>query len=124
MGVSQNVRKSRKSDFKTFYSQVLQIYYVHFFLCITFTINSMHTQKLNLTFLQNLHIESFFFYLRQNLIFLISPILIFFMHKRICLMIDDDVDKILRIYQAKLIRKNQCSISYSQVINSVLRENF
>ena len=48
----------------------------------------------------------------------------FFMNKRICLMIDDDVDKILRIYQAKLIRKNQCSISYSQVINSVLRENF
>jgi len=39
-------------------------------------------------------------------------------------MIDGDVDKLLRIYQAQLIRKNQRSISYSQVINSVLRENF
>ena len=39
-------------------------------------------------------------------------------------MIDDDVDKTLRIHQAKLIRKNQCSISYSEVINSVLRENY
>lgn len=38
-------------------------------------------------------------------------------------MIENDVDKALRIYQAKLIRKNQCSISYSQVINTLLREN-
>ena len=46
------------------------------------------------------------------------------MNRRICLMIEDDVDKILRIHQAKLIRKNQCSVSYSEVINSVLRENY
>ena len=46
------------------------------------------------------------------------------MNKRICLMIDNDVDKTLRIYQAKLIRKNQRSISFSEVINHVLRESF
>ena len=37
-------------------------------------------------------------------------------------MIEDDVDESLRIHQASLIRKNQCFISYSQVINYVLRE--
>lgn len=45
------------------------------------------------------------------------------MNKRTCLMIDDDVDKDLRRYQSSLIRKNQCSISYSETINYVLREN-
>jgi len=39
-------------------------------------------------------------------------------------MIEDDVDKTLRVHQAKLIRKNQRSISYSEVINSVLREKY
>ncbi len=46
------------------------------------------------------------------------------MKKRICLMIDDDVDKKLRLHQAKLIRKNQGSCSYSATINYVIREYF
>ncbi len=47
-----------------------------------------------------------------------------FLNKRTCLMIDDDVDKKLRLYQAKLIKENNSSFSYSAVINYVLREYF
>jgi len=47
-----------------------------------------------------------------------------FLNKRTCLMIDDDVYKILRLYQAKLIKENNSSFSYSAVINYVLREYF
>ena len=46
------------------------------------------------------------------------------MNKRICVMIDDDVDKKLRAQQAKLIQKNQSSISYSQVMNEMVRNYF
>ena len=46
------------------------------------------------------------------------------MNKRICVMIDDDVDKKLRAQQAKLIQKNQSSISYSQVMNEMVRKYF
>lgn len=46
------------------------------------------------------------------------------MDKRICLMIDDDIDKKLRLYQAKMIKKNQISYSYSQVINMVIKQYF
>jgi len=42
------------------------------------------------------------------------------MDKRICVLIDDDVNKKLRIYQAKLIQKTQGSYSYSKTINHVL----
>ena len=37
-------------------------------------------------------------------------------------MIDDDVDKKLRIIQAKEISKTQSSVSYSRVINEMLRK--
>ena len=46
------------------------------------------------------------------------------MSKRICLMIDDDVDKKLRLFQAKSIKINQTSFSYSKALNTVLREYF
>ena len=41
--------------------------------------------------------------------------------KRICLMLDDDVDKKLRSYQAKLIQKKNGSCSFSQAVNHALR---
>jgi len=43
------------------------------------------------------------------------------MAKRITIMLDDDMDKKLRIRQADLIKKSQSSISFSKVINEVLR---
>jgi len=46
------------------------------------------------------------------------------MDKRICLMIDDDVDKKLRVHQAKLIQKTQSSCSYSQAVNHAIRIAF
>ena len=45
------------------------------------------------------------------------------MQKRICTMIDDDVDKKLRLYQSKLIQKNHSSFSYSRTINEVLKKH-
>lgn len=44
------------------------------------------------------------------------------MAKRITIMIDDDLDKKLRLLQAKLISKTNESVSYSQVINDELRK--
>ena len=44
------------------------------------------------------------------------------MAKRITIMIDDEIDKKLRLIQAKQIIKTQRSISYSQVINDMLRK--
>ncbi len=46
------------------------------------------------------------------------------MSKRICLMIDDDVDKKLRTFQAKSIKKTNSSFSYSKTLNAVLRGYF
>ncbi len=43
------------------------------------------------------------------------------MAKRITIMLDDDLDKKLRIKQADLIKKTQESISFSKVINEVVR---
>jgi hypothetical protein len=43
------------------------------------------------------------------------------MEKRICLMVDDDVDRQIRSYQAKLIKKNQNTCSYSKALNALLR---
>jgi len=43
------------------------------------------------------------------------------MAKRTTMMIDDDIDKKLRLIQAKQISKTQSSVSYSSVINEVLR---
>lgn len=42
--------------------------------------------------------------------------------KRITIMVDDDLDKKLRIRQAKLIQQTQSSVSYSRVINDILRK--
>jgi len=39
-------------------------------------------------------------------------------------MIDDDVDKKLRLFQAKSIKQNQGSFSYSKALNAVLRRYF
>ncbi len=42
--------------------------------------------------------------------------------KRITIMVDDDLDKKLRLRQAKLIQQTQSSVSYSRVINEVVRK--
>ncbi len=44
------------------------------------------------------------------------------MAKRITIMIDDDLDKKLRLIQAKEITKTSSSVSYSRVINDTLRK--
>ncbi len=44
------------------------------------------------------------------------------MSKRVTIMVDDDVDKKLRIIQAKEISKTQSSVSFSRVINEMLRK--
>ena len=41
--------------------------------------------------------------------------------KRVTIMIADDLDRKLRLKQAKLISQKQVSVSYSSVINAVLR---
>ena len=37
-------------------------------------------------------------------------------------MIDDDIDKKLRLRQAKLIQQEQSSYSYSKVLNEIIRK--
>ncbi len=44
------------------------------------------------------------------------------MAKRITIMIDDDLDKKVRLIQAKEITKTSSSVSYSRVINDTLRK--
>ncbi len=43
------------------------------------------------------------------------------MAKRITIMIDDDIDKKLRLIQAKQIANTSRSVSYSQVLNEMIR---
>ena len=43
------------------------------------------------------------------------------MSKRITVMVDDDLDKKIRLMQAKLIQKENTSISYSYVLNLILQ---
>ena len=43
------------------------------------------------------------------------------MVKRISIMIDEDLDKKLRLRQEKLIQTSNQSISYSQVLNNLVR---
>ncbi len=38
-------------------------------------------------------------------------------------MIDDDLDEKLRTIQAKMIRGTNSSVSYSRVINKIIRKN-
>ena len=45
------------------------------------------------------------------------------MSKRITVMIDDDIDKKLRLLQAKEITKTVQSVSFSQTLNDTLRKN-
>jgi hypothetical protein len=42
--------------------------------------------------------------------------------KRITIMIDEDLDKKLRLIQAKQIQSTNGSVSYSKVINDTLRK--
>ena len=44
------------------------------------------------------------------------------MSKRVTIMIDDNIDKKLRLCQAKIIQQKQASCSYSKVVNDVLRK--
>jgi hypothetical protein len=44
------------------------------------------------------------------------------MSKRITIMIDEDIDKKLRLIQAKQITKTSSSVSFSQVINEAIRK--
>ncbi len=44
------------------------------------------------------------------------------MSKRVTIMIDDDLDKKLRLRQAKLITQEQTSYSYSRVLNETIRK--
>ncbi|AJM91650.1 MULTISPECIES: hypothetical protein [Nitrosopumilus] len=44
------------------------------------------------------------------------------MAKRVTIMIDDDIDKKLRLRQAKLIQQEQASYSYSKVLNDTIRK--
>jgi len=53
------------------------------------------------------------------MIYTISPIQ---MNKRVTIIIDDDIDKKLRILQAKIIQQTQSSRSYSSVVNDALRK--
>ena len=45
------------------------------------------------------------------------------MSKRVTIMIDDDIDRKLRQIQAKMIQKENKSISYSYVVNSILKNS-
>ncbi|AJW71536.1 hypothetical protein NADRNF5_1858 [Nitrosopumilus adriaticus] len=49
-------------------------------------------------------------------------LILYYMKKRITIMIDEDLDKKLRVFQAKVIQKNQSSYSYSQALNEALRK--
>lgn len=44
--------------------------------------------------------------------------------KRVTIMIDDDLDKLLRLEQAKQITKSTTSVSYSRIINQTIRKGF
>ncbi len=43
------------------------------------------------------------------------------MARRVTIMIDEDLDKKLRLKQGKLIEKSLGNVSYSSVINNVIR---
>ncbi len=45
------------------------------------------------------------------------------MSKRITIMIDDDLDKKIRLRQAKMIQQTNSSYSFSKVLNEVLRKS-
>ncbi len=45
------------------------------------------------------------------------------MSKRVTIMIDDDLDKKMRMLQAKMIQSTTSSVSFSNVLNQVLRDS-
>ncbi len=45
------------------------------------------------------------------------------MSKRVTIMIDDDLDKKMRMLQARMIQSTTSSVSFSNVLNQVLRES-
>ena len=45
------------------------------------------------------------------------------MAKRITIMIEEDIDKKLRLIQAKRISKTYSSVSYSAILNETLRKH-
>ena len=45
------------------------------------------------------------------------------MSKRVTIMLDDDLTKKVHEIQAKLIRKSSQSVSFSSVMNKIIREN-
>ncbi len=45
------------------------------------------------------------------------------MSKRVTIMIDEDLDKKLRLRQSKMIQQTQSSYSFSKVLNEVLRKS-
>ncbi len=46
------------------------------------------------------------------------------MAKRITIMLDDDLDKKIRLLQAKAIQSTASSVSFSSVINEIIRNSF
>jgi len=46
------------------------------------------------------------------------------MPRRITIMIDDDLDKKLRLFQAKEIQRTNSSVSFSSVLNEKIRKSF
>ncbi len=44
------------------------------------------------------------------------------MSKRVTIVLDDDLDKKLRLRQAKIIQQEQSSCSFSRVLNETLRK--
>jgi len=45
------------------------------------------------------------------------------MAKRVTIMLDEDLDKKLRLIQAKAIQSTNSSVSFSSTLNEVLRNN-
>jgi hypothetical protein len=45
------------------------------------------------------------------------------MSKRVTIMLDGDLDKKMRLMQAKMIQTTTSSVSFSNVLNQVLRES-
>ena len=44
------------------------------------------------------------------------------MSKRVTIMIDDELDKKIRAFQAKKIQKDSTSYSYSKAVNDIIRK--
>jgi len=45
------------------------------------------------------------------------------MGRRVTIMIDDDLDKKIRLRQAKMIQQNQTTYSFSKTVNETLRKS-